>query len=87
MMITIILHSQKGIHSSRDESSVIEIFVQANGNAGMAQGLQRFLKKTVSKTDVAGTKADNETVKWGCRVARNALDAVVSSGDREGVGA
>lgn len=86
-MITIILHSQRGVGGSREESRVIETFVQANGNPGMARGLQRFLKKTVSKTDVAGTKADNETVKWGCRVARNALDAVVSSGDREGVGA
>ncbi|KAL8760427.1 MAG: hypothetical protein Q9199_000051 [Rusavskia elegans] len=80
MMIAIILHSQKGVGGSRDESRVIETFVQANGNPGLAQGLQRFLKKTVSKTDVAGTKADNETVKWGCRVARNALDAVVTSG-------
>ncbi|CAO1602814.1 suppressor of glycerol defect [Xanthoria calcicola] len=87
MMIAIILHSQKGVSGSRDESRVIETFVQANGNPGMAQGLQRFLKKTVSRTDVAGTKADNETVKWGCRVAQNALDAVVSLGDREGVGA
>lgn len=87
MMIAIILHSQKGAGGSREESRVIETFVQANGNPAMARGLQRFLKKTVSRTDVAGTEADNETVKWGCGVARNALDAVVSSGDREGVGA
>ncbi len=80
MIIAIILHSQKGAGGSRDESKVIETFVQANGNTGLARGLQRFLKKTVSKTDVAGTKADNETVRWGCIIARNALDAVVSSG-------
>lgn len=80
MMIAVILHSQREVGGSRDESRVIETFVQANGNPGLAQGLQRFLKKTVSKTDVAGTKADNETVKWGCRVARNALDAVLTSG-------
>ncbi|KAL8774949.1 MAG: hypothetical protein Q9209_000428 [Squamulea sp. 1 TL-2023] len=79
MMIAIICHSQKGVHGSRDESRVIKTFVQANSNQGLAEGLQQFLKKTVSKTDVAGTKTDNETVKWGCRVARNALDAVVSS--------
>ncbi|KAL8854013.1 MAG: hypothetical protein Q9221_001136 [Calogaya cf. arnoldii] len=71
---------KKGVGGSRDESRLIQTFVQANGNAGLAQGLQRFLKKTVSTTDVAGTKADNETVRWGCRVARHALDAVVSSG-------
>ncbi|KAL8915521.1 MAG: hypothetical protein Q9171_000086 [Xanthocarpia ochracea] len=61
MIIAIILHSQKGMGGSRDESKVIEIFVQANRNTGLARGLQRFLRKTVSKTDVAGSKADNET--------------------------
>lgn len=79
MMITIILQSQKGVSDSRDESRLIEILVQANVSEGLAKGLQRFLKKTVSMTDVAGTKADSETVRWGCRVARNALDAVVSA--------
>ncbi|KAL8893099.1 MAG: hypothetical protein Q9215_000104 [Flavoplaca cf. flavocitrina] len=79
MIITIILQTQKGVGDSSDESRLTEIFVQANGNAGLAQGLQRFLKKTVSRTDVAGTKADSETLRWGCKVARNALDAVVSA--------
>ncbi|KAL8788438.1 MAG: hypothetical protein Q9213_001661 [Squamulea squamosa] len=78
MIIAIICHSQKGVNGSRDESRVIETFVQTTGNAGLAKGLQRFLKKTVSKTDVAGSKADNETVRWGCRVARTALDAPAS---------
>ena len=83
MIIAIILQTQKGVGDSSDESRLTEIFVQANGNAGLAQGLQRFLKKTVSRTDVAGTKADSETVRWGCRVARNALDAVVSANTME----
>ncbi|KAL9037728.1 MAG: hypothetical protein Q9180_003560 [Flavoplaca navasiana] len=63
MIITIILRTQKGVDDSSDESRLTEIFVQANGNAGLAQGLQRFLKKTVSRTDVAGTKADSETLR------------------------
>lgn len=45
----------------------------------MAKGLQYFLRKVVSKTDIAGTEADKETVKWGCKVARDALDVAVSS--------
>lgn len=48
-------------------------------NLQMVKGLHRFLKKTVSKTDIAGTKADEETVKWGCRVARDAIDVAASS--------
>ncbi|KAL8658911.1 MAG: hypothetical protein Q9226_000702 [Calogaya cf. arnoldii] len=66
MMIAIILHSQKGVGGSRDESRLIETFVQANGNAGLAQGLQRFLRKTVSKTDVA---AEHDLVIIGGGVA------------------
>ncbi|KAL9000881.1 MAG: hypothetical protein Q9169_000636 [Polycauliona sp. 2 TL-2023] len=78
MMIAIIMESQRGLGDSRNESRLIEIFAQAKGNGGLAEGLQRFLKKTVSKTDIAGTKAEHETVRWACRVARNALDAAVS---------
>ncbi|KAL8684029.1 MAG: hypothetical protein Q9186_000059 [Xanthomendoza sp. 1 TL-2023] len=80
MIIEIILHSQKTVNGSRDESKIIETFVSVRSNIDLAKGLQYFLRKTVSKTDVAGSKVDKETVKWGCRVARKALDAVVSSG-------
>ncbi|KAL8818585.1 MAG: hypothetical protein Q9223_002810 [Gallowayella weberi] len=79
MIIAIILHSQKGVHGSRDESKIVETFVSARSNAELSKGLQYFLRKTVSRTDVAGTKADKETVKWGCRIARRALEAVVPS--------
>lgn len=64
--------------ASRDEESVIRIFTQANDKPEMAKGLRYFLK-TVSRTDIAGTEADKETVKWGCKVARSALDAIATS--------
>lgn len=34
------------------------------------------MKKVVSKTDVAGSRVDRETVKWGCKVAEGALRAL-----------
>lgn len=37
------------------------------------------MMKVVSKTDVAGTKVDRETVKWGCKVAQSALRALTSN--------
>ncbi|KAL8674505.1 MAG: hypothetical protein Q9168_001097 [Polycauliona sp. 1 TL-2023] len=80
MIVAIILHSHGKISESRNESRLMETFAQVKGNPPLAQGLQRFLKKTVSRTDIAGTKAENQTVKWGCRVASNALDAEVSLG-------
>lgn len=50
--------------------------MQAGSNPEMVKGLLYFLKRTVSKSDVAGTQADRETVKWGCRVARDALKSI-----------
>lgn len=50
--------------------------MQAASNPEMVKGLLYFLKRTVSKSDVASTPADQETVKWGCRVARNALKSI-----------
>ncbi|KAL8695730.1 MAG: hypothetical protein Q9201_007971 [Fulgogasparrea decipioides] len=73
LIITIILHSQKGVSGARDEEKLVGIFMQARSNPEMVKGLLYFLKKTVSKTDVADTQADRETVKWGCRVARDIL--------------
>ncbi|KAL8735527.1 MAG: hypothetical protein Q9166_000695 [cf. Caloplaca sp. 2 TL-2023] len=80
MIITTLLHSQKGVKSARDENKIAEIFAQAQDGTKFAKGLQYFLRKTVSKTDVAGTKADTNTVRWGCKVARSTLDAVISTG-------
>ncbi|KAL8713885.1 MAG: hypothetical protein Q9220_002031 [cf. Caloplaca sp. 1 TL-2023] len=79
MIITTILQTQKGLDGSRDEGRIAEIFMKARESPDMAEGLQYFLKKTVSKTDVAGTKADKETTKWGCMVARDAIRAVLES--------
>ncbi|KAI4097094.1 MAG: hypothetical protein LQ344_000503 [Seirophora lacunosa] len=79
LSITVILHSQKGVQGSRDEKSISEIFLHATDSPEKAKGLQYFLKKVVGKTDIAGTEADRETVKWGCKVARDALDVAISS--------
>lgn len=45
----------------------------------MARGLQYFLKKVVSGTDIAGGEAERETVRWGCKIAVEALDTIVVS--------
>ena len=79
MIISIILRSQKGIDGSRDEESVMRIFISANSKPEMAKGLQYFLRKNVSRTDIAGTDADKKVVRWGCKIARDALEAAASS--------
>jgi nucleolar MIF4G domain-containing protein 1 len=47
--------------------------MQVRGVPQMAIGLMYFLRRVVSKTDVAGGKAEKDTVRWGCRVAGDAL--------------
>ena len=36
------------------------------------------MKKIVSKTDVAGSRLDKVTVRWGCKVASDALSVMAT---------
>ena len=79
LLITVILGSQDWIETGRNEKRLMEIFLQAKDAPTMAQGLRYFLKKVVSNTDIAGSGEKEATVKWGCRVARDALKAISTS--------
>lgn len=76
LLITVILGSQDGIETGRNEKRLMEIFLQSKDAPDMAQGLRYFLRKVVSNTDIAGSREKEATVKWGCRVARDALKAI-----------
>ena len=76
LLITVILRSQESAQDSRNEKSLMEIFLKAKDAADMVHGLRFFLKKVVSKTDFAGTPEKQATVRWGCKVARDALNAI-----------
>lgn len=73
LLFTAILHSQQASDKSRSEKVLLDIFLKPKEISEMASGLQYFLKKVVSKTDIAGSKADQAIVKWGCKVACDAL--------------
>ena len=72
------MHSQQGPEGSRNEKALLDVFLKSKEIAGMAQGLRYFLKKVVSKTDVAGSKSEKETIKWGCKVAGDALAVIAT---------
>ena len=55
------------------------IFLRSKDTPDLVRGLQYFLKKVVRKTDIAGGKRETETVRWGCRKARDLLQACVAS--------
>lgn len=45
----------------------------------LARGIHYFLKNVVGGTDVAGGKAEQRTVQWGCKVAANVLMGIVTA--------
>ncbi|KAK4695224.1 nucleolar MIF4G domain-containing protein 1, partial [Lecanoromycetidae sp. Uapishka_2] len=73
LIITAIVHSQIGSNGRKDEKAMLNIFVKPKEALEMAGGLRYFLKKVVSKTDVAGGKLEKEMVRWGCKIAGDAL--------------
>ncbi|KAK0101489.1 suppressor of glycerol defect [Cadophora gregata] len=76
--ITVLLQCQRQAENKRDEQALKSIFVQAKETPQLVRGLQYFLKKVVSKTDIAGSKEEKVTVKWACKVAGDILQAVTA---------
>ena len=79
LLITVILHGQRASDTKKDEKALMETFMRVRDTPQVARGLQYFLKKVVSKTDIAGGKAEKETVRWACKVAGDALAAIASA--------
>ncbi|KAH0542081.1 hypothetical protein FGG08_003461 [Glutinoglossum americanum] len=79
MLITIFLQSQRNLKSGRDERAIVDIFMQVKDVPQIIKGLTYFLKKVVSKTDVAGGRLEKHTVRWGCKVAGDTLRAIEMS--------
>ena len=78
MLVTAIIHSQQDSGKSRNEKALMDIFLKPKEISEMAGGLRYFLKKVVSKTDVAGSKLNNDIVRWGCKVASDALTVIAT---------
>ena len=76
LLFTTILHSHQSSDKSRNEKVLLDVFLEPKGIAEMASGLRYFLKKVVSKSDITGSKMDRAMVKWGCKVACDALSAI-----------
>ncbi|TKA79663.1 hypothetical protein B0A49_01413 [Cryomyces minteri] len=82
LFVTVILQTQKQSTGGRSERALLDVVMNVKDAPAMARGLQYFLKKVVSKADVVGSKAERETVRWGCKVATDAL-TVLASAKRE----
>jgi nucleolar MIF4G domain-containing protein 1 len=78
LFITVLLQSQRQSESKRDEQAVVNIFSKVKGTPKLAIGLRYFLRKIVSKTDIAGGKEERATVKWACEIAGDTLEALAA---------
>lgn len=67
---------QKHGDSSKDEESLMQIFLRVQDTPQIAKGLIFFIRKVVAKTDIVESEKDQKLVKWGCNVAVDALKAV-----------
>lgn len=76
LFISMFLQSQKDASKDRDENAIVNLMLRVKDAPQMAAGLQYFLKKVVSKTDIAGGKAEKATVKWACKTAISTLQGM-----------
>lgn len=78
MLVTAILETQKGAKEEKKETSLLQTFVEVDQAPEMVPGLQFFLKKVVSKTDIV-EKSEKETVKWGCKAVISVLNRILAT--------
>ncbi|GAD98792.1 conserved hypothetical protein [Paecilomyces variotii No. 5] len=80
LIITVIQQSQKqkskkkgSEENTRNEKPLMEVFLRARDTPHIVKGLIYFIRKTVAKTDIIPTDKERKLVKWGCKVAVDAL--------------
>ncbi|KAF2088479.1 hypothetical protein K490DRAFT_3462, partial [Saccharata proteae CBS 121410] len=73
LLATVILRTQKQSADQRDEKALLDAVMTTKDAPQMARGLQYFFKKVISKTDIAASKSERETVRWGSMAAADAL--------------
>jgi nucleolar MIF4G domain-containing protein 1 len=82
LLVTVILETQKGSKETRKETPLLQTFVEVDQAPEMVAGLQFFLKKVVSKTDIV-EKAEKETVRWACKSVMQVLNRVLAASTME----
>lgn len=59
-----------------DEKVLIDIFMRTQETPQIVKGLIYFIRKVVAKTDIVPSEQELNLVKWGCRVAVDALKVI-----------
>lgn len=73
LLTSIILQTQRKSPGGGDEKSLMKVFSHIAEAPQMVIGLQYFLKKVVSKADIASNKAERDAVRWACATLDKAM--------------
>lgn len=65
-----------GDEDGRNEKAIMDIFVRTQETPHITKALIYFIRKVVAKTDIVPSEKDLKVVKWGCKVAVDALKVV-----------
>lgn len=79
MLVTTVLESQKGHKDKRSEKALLNVFINVDTATEMIAGLQYFLKKVVSKTEITANSKEKDTVKWACKVIMGMLERLMAT--------
>lgn len=82
MLVTAILETQKGVSGDKKETALLQTFVEVDQSPEMVAGLQFFIKKAVSKTEIV-EKSEKEMVKWGCKAVIGVLNRILATTTHE----
>jgi nucleolar MIF4G domain-containing protein 1 len=78
MLVTAMLESQKVSKEKRNNKALLEVFVEVDQAPEMIAGLQYYVKKAVTKTEIVD-KGEKETVKWACKAVLEMLTRVLAT--------
>jgi nucleolar MIF4G domain-containing protein 1 len=79
LCITLLLQLQRASQEGRDEEAIVKTFSKLKDAPQMIRSLQYFLKKVVSKTDIAGGETERAIVKRACKIASRVLESLLAA--------
>lgn len=82
LLVVVIRRSYEVSQNGADEKALGNILLRVADSPQVVKGLQYFIKKVVSRTDLAGTPKDQGTIRRGCNVALDTLKRLSMSTDR-----
>lgn len=82
LLVVVILQNQQGADVVRNEKSLRSLFGKVADAPQVINGLQLFLKKEVSHSDLASSEKERVGLKWGSKIAIDTLKMLRTSASK-----